>query len=157
MDGHWKAQAAALLAYLLSDKDDEDERHMPETEIDKGGIPVIKAANDEEQVATYVAYEPNVPDLHGEWMSEDTVRKACYSFNQHCMKANLFHRVMTDKIDVLESYIIPIDVYIGERLVRKGTWLMTLKYKDSGLWEMQKSGEIQGISIGARGRKKEPK
>lgn len=127
------------------------EKHFGGSE--KEHVEIIKARNEELKQATHIVYQPNVPDLHGEWMSEDTIRKACHSFNMHCRKANLFHKVETDKVDIVESYILPVNAKIGNVDVKKGTWLAVLQYKDDALWEMEKSGEIQGVSIGARGVK----
>lgn len=121
----------------------------------KDHVEVIKARDEELKQATHIVYQPNVPDLHGEWMSEETIRKACHSFNTHCRKANLFHMVETNDVDIIESYILPVDAVIGETEVKKGTWMAVLQYKDDDLWEMEKSGEIQGVSIGARGKRKE--
>ncbi len=65
------------------------------------------------------------------------------------MQANLFHDQMTDSFEVLESYLSPVDFVLGDKFVAKGTWLMNLQIHDDDLWELVKSGEINGISIGA--------
>lgn len=129
------------------------EKHFGATKNEKKVLEVIKSTDVELKQATHVVYEPNVPDAHGEWMDEETVRKACHSFNVHCRKANLFHRVETDKVEVVESYILPVDAMVGEREVKKGTWLAVIQYKDDYLWELEKSGELRGVSIGAIAKK----
>ena len=50
---------------------------------------------DEEMVSYEVVYEPLVKDAHGQWMSLETVEKACEDFNSNLEKGvvqpNLFH------------------------------------------------------------------
>lgn len=110
---------------------------------------VTKAKNEELKQVTYVAMLPDSTDLHGDYTSAEEVRKAMESFNRSNAQANLFHLAMTDKFSVVESYIAPVDFTLDEVQVQKGTWLMTLQIKDDALWELIKSEEINGISIGA--------
>ncbi len=112
-------------------------------------VQVAKALNEELKQVTYVAMLPDSTDLHGDYTSAEEVRKAKESFNSSLQRANLFHMVMTDTFDVIESYIAPADMVLNSQAVTKGTWLMTLQIKDDNLWEMVKSGQVNGISIGA--------
>ena len=58
-------------------------------------------------------------------------------------------RSYTNSFKVIESYQIPCDVNLNEHFVEKGSWLMTLQVNDSDVWEMIKTDDINGISIGA--------
>lgn len=113
-------------------------------------LSVIKSTNEELKQVTYVCMVPNSVDLQGDYTSESEVRKAMESFNKSQQRANLFHYVMTDTFHVVESYLAPVDFTLGEHEVKKGTWLMTLQIKNDELWELIKSGEVNGISIGAK-------
>lgn len=112
-------------------------------------LPVTKAVNEELKQATYVVMVPDEIDAHGDVTTEEEVRKACHNFNKHSMKANLFHLVETDTFEFCESYCCPTDFILGDKVVKKGTWLATIQVLDDGLWELIKSGEINGLSIGA--------
>ena len=112
---------------------------------------IIRARDLDKKQATYVVYAPNEPDSHGTWATEEVIRDACHSFNIFNRKANLFHSVDTDLIEIVESYILPVDATIGDREIKRGTWLAVVQYKDDNLWEMELNGEIQGLSIGAKG------
>lgn len=112
-------------------------------------LPVTKSQNEELMQVTYVAMLPDSTDLHGDFTSADEVRKAMESFNRSNAQANLFHLAMTDKFSVIESYLAPVDFELDDNFVEKGTWLMTLQVKDPDVWSLVKSGEINGISIGA--------
>ena len=111
-------------------------------------IPVAKSVNEELMQVTYVAMKPGV-DLHGDAVDVETIRLAKESFNKSAQRANLFHLTMTDSFKVIESYQIPCDVNLNEHFVEKGSWLMTLQVNDSDVWEMIKTDDINGISIGA--------
>ena len=115
----------------------------------QNNVPVIKALNEELMQVTYVAMLPDSTDLAGDFTSAEEVRKAKESFNKSEQRANLFHMSMTDTFTVIESYLAPADMILNNQAVLKGTWLMTLQINDSDLWELVKSGDINGISIGA--------
>ena len=115
----------------------------------QNNVPVIKALNEELMQVTYVAMLPDSTDLAGDFTSAEEVRKAKESFNKSEQRANLFHMSMTDTFAVIESYLAPADMILNNQAVLKGTWLMTHQIHDSDLWELVKSGDINGISIGA--------
>lgn len=115
----------------------------------QNNVPVIKTLNEELMQVTYVAMLPDSTDLAGDFTSAEEVRKAKESFNNSEQRANLFHMSMTDTFSVIESYLAPADMILNNQAVLKGTWLMTLQVNDSDLWELVKSGDINGISIGA--------
>lgn len=130
-----------------------------ETEDELRGMhfPITKAVDGELYQVTYVAMIPDHTDLHGDYTSAEEVRKAKESFNQELTKArqlsNLYHIVGTDSFDVIESYLAPTDFVLEDKFVKKGTWLVTLQIHDTDtLWPLIKSGEINGVSIGALAR-----
>jgi hypothetical protein len=112
-------------------------------------LPITKAVDEELKQATFIVMVPDEVDLHGDVTSEAEVRKAMTNFNKYCMKANLFHLVETDSFEFCESYCCPTDFVLGDKFVKKGTWLATIQALDDDLWELIKSGEINGLSIGA--------
>lgn len=112
-------------------------------------LPITKAVDEELKQATFIVMVPDDTDLHGDYTSEAEVRKACHNFNKYCMKANLFHLVETDTFEFCESYCCPTDFILGDKYIKKGTWLATVQALDDNLWELIKSGEINGLSIGA--------
>lgn len=118
-------------------------------------VEIVKSVNEELKQATYVVLVPNEVDAHGDTISEDEVRKACHNFNKYCKQANLFHLAETDTFEFAESYITPTDLVLGDKYVTKGTWLAVVQAKDEGLWELMKSGDICGLSIGALGLKED--
>ena len=115
----------------------------------ESSLPMTKAVNEELKQATYIVMVPDEVDLHGDITSESEVRKACFNFNKYSMKANLFHAAATDTFEFCESYCCPTDFILDDIVVKKGTWLATIQVYDDTLWELIKSGKVNGLSIGA--------
>lgn len=124
--------------------------------------PILKGYDEVLKEAVFICYEPNVEDAHGEWMSKETVDRACRDFNDHLSKGsvvpNLFHMKgvddvaePTDSFDIKQSWVTPTDCIIGETEVLEGTWLVKLKFTNDTLWDLFLDGEVSGVSIGARG------
>lgn len=125
---------------------------------------IVKSLRDEERISVEIVYEPYVLDEHEEWMSEETIAKACANFNDNLasgnLKPNLYHIVdEPDKLEILKSYVMPCDCIIGKTEVKKGTWVAEIKWHDPILWKKRsvpdENGdlEIAGVSIGAKGTK----
>lgn len=132
-----------------------DELFNTEDSIPKLQLPVNKATNEELMQATFVVMVPGEVDLHGDITSEAEVAKACHNYNKFSMRCNLFHMVETDTFEMAESYISPVDFVLGEKFVKKGTWLCTVQVIDKNLWSLIKSGEICSVSIGAMAKVEE--
>lgn len=114
----------------------------------KTNIPIIKQANEELKQATFLVLSPDEVDLHGDVYDANEVRKACHNFNTYCRKANLLHLFDTDTFSVVESYIAPVDMQMGETIIKAGSWLSVLQFNDDSIWEGVKNGDYTGVSIG---------
>ena len=86
-------------------------------------------------------------DLHQDTYNLEEVEKACHDFNKHRPPANYMHWMNIEGPYVLESYTAPVDMFIGEHEVKKGTWLQLWQFDDA-YWPKVVSGEINGVSIG---------
>lgn len=115
-------------------------------------VQVVKAVNEELKQATFIVMVPDEVDLHGDITSENEVRKACFNFNKFSMQPNLFHISATESFEFAESYIAPSDFVLGDKFVKKGTWLATVQVHDDDVWTAIKDGDICGLSIGALAR-----
>lgn len=114
-------------------------------------VEVTKALDEEERMALFVVLEPDAVDLHGDTYSEKEVEKACISYNQHCRKANLYHRVETEDFAIVQSFVTPVGFSDDQgREIKKGTWLAWTKFENEELWEEVKKGNFQGLSVGCR-------
>lgn len=123
--------------------------------MDSKSMLVKKSTNEELMQATFVVMVPDEVDLHGDIISEEEVRKSCHNFNKFCRQPNLMHIRKTTSFEFAESYILPADVEIEGKFIKKGTWLCTVQCLDKAVWELIKSGEISGVSIGAMAKVEE--
>lgn len=118
-------------------------------------VEVTKAVDVEQRRAMFVVLAPNEIDEHGDTNTEECVEKACISFNTLCNKANLFHRINTEKAKIEQSFITPVGFTTDTGVeVKKGSWLQWWQFPEGDtdselLWTMVKNNEIQGVSIGA--------
>lgn len=114
-------------------------------------VPVFKQAQEELKQATFLVLSPDEVDLHGDIYDAVEVRKACHNFNIHCRKANLLHLFETDSFSIVESYISPVDMQMGETIIKAGSWLAVIQVSESEegseLWEGIKSGDFNGLSV----------
>lgn len=110
---------------------------------------IIKSKDTKLKQAMFVVMVPDEEDLHGDITSKEEVAKACHNFNKFCRKSNIFHLEETTAFDIAESYIAPVDMQIGEQLVKAGTWVAMIQVNDNDLWVDIESGEVAGLSIGA--------
>ena len=110
---------------------------------------IVKALNEELMQALYVVMVPDEVDAHGDVTTEEEVRKACHNFQKFCRQPNLCHLEKTTTFEIAESYCTPVEFVLGDKTVKKGTWLQVIQTLDPALWELQKSGHFNGLSIGA--------
>lgn len=113
---------------------------------------IEKATNEMERKALFVVLSPDEVDAHGDTYSAKEIEKGMQSFNRHCMKANLFHMVETQEAEIVQSYTTPVDMYIGEKFIKKGTWLQEFYFPETevgeSLWQAVLNEEITGVSVG---------
>lgn len=110
---------------------------------------VVKSIDNDKRLFTALVLRPDVVDAHGDVYDIDTVEKACHNFNEYCRSANLQHLVQTNSIVFVESFIAKSDHMIGDSDVYKGDWIATARIDNDEVWEMCKSGDFTGFSIGA--------
>lgn len=120
----------------------------------KTPVEVTKALDEEDRKALFVVLAPDVVDLHGDTYTAVEVEKACDNYNAHCNVAYLFHQVETEEAKAIQSFIAPSDFTLDNGVaITKGTWLQWWKFPETetgeALWQGVKSGDINGVSIGA--------
>lgn len=116
---------------------------------------IIKQLDDEEMVAIEQLYI-TVGDVDGvgdTYASPEVCREMVKSFNEAIekgnLKANYFHKVMTEDFTVLKAWVCEVDCIIGETEVKEGTPLVKVKFNNEKAWNLRKSGDLMGVSIGA--------
>ena len=112
----------------------------------------ILKADAETHFVTGIVYEPMVEDSHGNYMTEAEITKAAYWFAKNGDKVDLQHSFEPlPGATVVENWIAKADFQIGEDVVKKGTWLMTVEVTDEAVWDGILKHEITGLSMGGIG------
>lgn len=113
---------------------------------------IEKSTNEVERKALFVVLAPDEVDAHGDTYSAKEIEKGMQNFNRHCMKANLFHMVETQEAEIIQSYTTPVDMYIGDKFITKGTWIQEWYFPETEvgekLWKSVVAGEVNSVSIG---------
>lgn len=129
------------------EKEDEDEEEEPDVE-KRWTVPLFKS--EDQQIVCGVVSEPGSVDLQGDVLTESEIRKACHSFMMRSRRIGYEHNGPAD-VDIVESYIAPVNYECGGQIVKKGSWVMAAKIHDPDLWHGVKKGEINGFSIAGTG------
>lgn len=109
----------------------------------------ITAKDGDEHYVLGIVLEPNEVDAQKDIYSADEVRDAAHTYMAEYQNRGLMHKELAnDRVDLLESYLAPVDFSIGDQVVKAGTWLMAVRVKDQKLWDLVKSGGLTGFSIG---------
>lgn len=127
--------------------DEEPELVPVETECK---VRLIKSKESgEERTVTGIVLEPEEEDTQTDIYSEPEVRKAAFWFMENDGLLGLQHEgQLGEGARLLENFLMPVDGPIGGQAVKKGTWVMTWRIVDDGIWADVKAGRLTGFSIG---------
>lgn len=113
----------------------------------------IVKKDSEKHYVTGIVYAPMEEDAHGNYMTEEEIQKAAYGYAKSGYKCDLQHQFEPmEGACVVESWIEKSDCEIGDRAIKKGTWLMTVEITDSDVWDKVEKGELTGFSMGGVGK-----
>ncbi len=132
----------------------EAKDEQPESVAKRLFIPIVKT-NHEEQTITGIVLQPEVVDAQGDIMSADVIRKAAHKFladHNRVTKLGLMHKDFKKHFELFESFIIPIDLVIGDRQVKAGSWIIVVHVLTKKIWDQIKSGKLGGFSIGGKAK-----
>jgi hypothetical protein len=140
-----------------TEKDTSTENSPDEQKSVKKQIEVsIAKADEEQQTVTGIVLQPEVVDGQGDIMSEEVIRDSAYAFLMNFNKATKLgiqhNKFPVGKLALVESWLSPMEMAIGTKTVKQGSWIMTVKILDKKLWEKVKKGEITGFSIGGKAK-----
>ena len=117
----------------------------------------IAKADKAKQIVYGLVYEPDVKDAHGDTMTADEIEKAAHGFmeRQNTYNIDKQHDLDADKGYVVESYIAPVDMDLGDQEIKKGSWVAGVKVTDADTWEQIEKGEITGFSMWGVGKREQ--
>lgn len=104
---------------------------------------------DELRYVLGIVLEPDVVDLQGDTYDATTIRDSAWSYLANFRNVSLQHRMfLNGRVEVVESFLAPADMGIGDVAIKEGTWLMGLRLLDEDIWQAVKTGKLTGLSIG---------
>jgi hypothetical protein len=110
----------------------------------------IKKLDEELQIVYAEVYVPNVPDSDNDFMTVETVREMAHKFlaNGRVTKVDVEHSREDIQAAVVESFV----VRKGDPDFIPDAWVAGVKIYDPEVWELVKSGEINGFSLDGIGQ-----
>ncbi len=130
-----------------TDKSTDEERFV---------LGVVLEPNDGGPIET-VADEgtaPFDPDTQNDIYSAEEIEKTQNLFMAQFQNIGLMHtELINGDVEILQSYLAPIDFEVDGVPVRKGSWLLALRIKSDTLWQDIKSGKLNAYSIGGDARR----
>lgn len=109
-------------------------------------VKLLTKSDDPQKLVYGVVYEPDVEDVHGDFMDAETIEKAAHGFMEEYQNIDKQHDFKTSAGKVVESYVAPSDMTVGDTAIAKGTWVLVTKATDE-LWESIQKGEFTGYSL----------
>lgn len=107
---------------------------------------VNKQDEDAQQLVYGVVYEPDTVDSHEDYMTASEIEKAAHGFMKDARNIDTQHDFEAGVGEVVESYIAPVDMKIGEEEIAKGSWVLVTKASNE-IWEAIQKGEFTGYSL----------
>ncbi|WP_421269458.1 XkdF-like putative serine protease domain-containing protein [Aeromonas veronii] len=114
----------------------------------------IKKFNEEQMIAIEPLYcKPMECDSHNQGMTEEEIRKMVDNINAniHKISGNIGHVFNTDGFYFVKAWVNECECMIGDEFVSAGQPIIKVQFTDETLWSMRKTGQLQGLSIGALG------
>jgi DNA adenine methylase len=111
----------------------------------------IEKLNEEKQILVGVVLQPEIVDAQGDIISKNVIEEAAHKFlssYNRTTKLGLMHKNFDPKFSLYESYITPIELAIGSRVVKAGSWIVSVHVRDKEIWKKIKDKELNGLSIG---------
>lgn len=139
----------------------------------EGFAPLIKIDEDE-HIVKMIVLEPDVADNYNHVVSATEIRNAMYMWMEHYRNCEVMHRDKggnlfpleqrilspedpawrqgwNEEFAILECYQAPTDYFENDQVVRKDSWILTLRVKDNEIWRKIKNKELTGASMGGHG------
>lgn len=118
-------------------------------------MPIVKSDTDQ-RLATGIVLQPEETDAQGDIISIEVIRQAAHNFLAAYNKKTqlgLQHEMMKpDGVELVESWIAPVDMILNTRTIKAGTWMMTVRVNNDEIWTKIKTGQLGGFSIGGLAR-----
>lgn len=161
LDNSGKLQNAGIPNSGIKELTEEEKQKLKEQELEETVskrlyVPIQKV-NTEEKTITGVVLQPEIVDAQGDIIDENVIRIAAHKFLSNYnrnTKLGLMHKDFRPQFELYESFIAPVDLVIGNKQVKKGSWIIVIHVLGSKIWKQVKDGKLAGFSIGGKAKVK---
>lgn len=108
---------------------------------------IYKSDTPDQQIAYAAVLVPGEPDSDGDVVSAAKVEEVAHDWLLNYRNIDLMHTLSSAESDVVESYITPAEMDVGDYTLPAGTWVMACKVNSDAIWAAIKSGQLTGYSI----------
>lgn len=148
--GRLQEKARRMLSEAQGQKVQKDEGESYRAEI-KVDMPILKKS-EEKRLVTGIILEPETVDGQGDVIGGEVIEAAAHDFlakyNRET-QMGILHKMFGEiGVEMVESWIAPMNMELGGEKVKEGTWVMTCRVLDDLVWSKIKNGDITGFSIG---------
>jgi len=113
----------------------------------------IFKADDEKHIVIGPVLVPDEVDFDNEVISAEEIEKTFYKqairrAKQASAETGLMHDGdAIEEVYVVEDYLTPCDIAVGDVEIPKGTWMRGVKVESDKIWKRIKAGELTAFSI----------
>jgi hypothetical protein len=120
-----------------------------EDEFQSVKMKVLKDGDVRKRVILGVALVPDEVDLQDDLISAPEIERAAHQFMLNKGQIGIMHQEFpSGATAVVESYLAPHDMILGNDTISKGSWVIGVKVFDDDLLKRIEEGEFTGFSIG---------
>ena len=112
-------------------------------------VPFFKA-DKMKQIVYGVVYEPDVADAQNDEANADEIEKAAHDFLAKSRVMKVMHEGKQAQVEVIESFIAPVNFTLGKQKVTKGSWVVAVHVSDKKIWKSIVDGELTGFSMAGK-------
>ena len=148
---------SGLVVLPAVDEDDkkkkgkDDAPKVDETYAAKMYVPILKVIK-ERRTITGVVIEPDTVDAHKDTIPADVILDAAEDFLANINVSTtlgLMHKDMAPPLELVQSFVVSdSDITINSVIVKKGSWVITVRVNSDSVWNDVKTGKLTGFSIG---------
>jgi hypothetical protein len=107
-----------------------------------------KADDEAQQIVYGVVLIPEQVDSQGDIVGADEIEAAAHQFLTQYRQSGIQHvGDALPSLEVIESYIAPVDMEVAGQQVPQGAWIIAVKINDPEIWQMVLDGRLTGFSI----------
>lgn len=124
-----------------------------ETYAAKMWVPIIKASK-ERRTITGVVLEPDTVDAHKDTIPANVILDAAEDFLAEInveTTLGVQHKDFKQDLQLVQSFVVSdSDITINAVIVKKGSWVITVRVNSDAIWKQIKDGKLTGFSIGGK-------